>query len=70
MVTWTTDKKEKRVYSGFCIMISLLRMPDIHDYWSKDLTFRYSPIGEILSRKRFEELSQYLHFVVNRSLPA
>ena len=48
----------------------LVRMPEIHDYWSKDPTFRHSPIAEKISRKRFEEILRYLHFVDNRSLPA
>ena len=69
-VTWTTNEKEIRAYFGFCIMMGLVRMPEIRDYWSKDPTFRHSPIAEKISRKRFEEILRYLHFVDNRSLPA
>jgi len=52
------------------LRMGLVRMPEIRDYWSKDPTFRHSPIAEKISRKRFEEISWYFHFVDNRSLPA
>ena len=68
--TWSTDEAELRAYLGFYILMGLVREPEIRDYWSKDDTFRYRPISERISRKRFEEISRYLHFVDKEALPA
>ena len=48
-------EKEIRVYFGFCIMMGLVQMPEIHDYWSKDPTFRHSLIAKKIRWKRIEE---------------
>ncbi len=68
--TWTTDEDEIRAKLGFCILMGLVQEPEIRDYWSRDPTFHYSPIADRISRKRFEEVARYLHFVDNQSLPA
>ena len=33
----------------------------LDDYWSSDLTLRYAPIADRISRDRFREISRYLH---------
>ena len=68
--TWTTDEHELRAYFGFYILMGLVREPEIRDYWSTSPTFHYSPIADRISRKRFEEISRYLHFVDKEHLPA
>ena len=65
--TWTTTDEEVRAYFGFCILMGLVREPEIRDYWSNDDTFHYSPIAGRISRRRLEEISRYLHFVDNSS---
>ena len=59
--TWTTDEEEIRAYFGFYILMGLVRLPEIRD--SNSDTFHYAPIADRISRKRFEEISRYLHFV-------
>ena len=68
--TWTTDEQEIRAYFGFYILMGLVRLPEIRDYWSNSDTFHYAPVADRISRKRFEEISRYLHFVDKESLPA
>jgi len=68
--TWSTTEEEIRAYFGFCILMGMVRLPEIRDYWSSSDTFHYSPIASRISRKRFEEISRYIHFVDNESLTA
>ena len=62
---WETDADEIRAHMGFMILMGINKLPEIHDYWSVDPTFRYAPIAD-----RFEEITRYLHFVDNDSLPS
>ena len=55
---------------GFMILMGINHLPEIRDYWSVSEYFRYAPIAERISRDRFEEITRYLHFVDNDSLPA
>lgn len=66
---WSTTEKEMKAYLGFCILMGLVREPEIRDYWSQDEHLHYTPITDRISRKRFEELTRYFHFVDNNSLP-
>ena len=42
--------------------------PQWSSSWSSDLTLRYAPIADRISRDRFREISRYLHFVDNSTL--
>lgn len=66
---WSTNEDELRAYLGFCILMGIVREPEIRDYWSHDELLHYKPIAERISRKRFEEISRYLHFADNATLP-
>ena len=68
--TWATEEGEIRAYFGFCILMGLVREPEIRDYWATDDVFHYAPIASRISRQRFEEISRYLHFVDNTTLLA
>lgn len=67
--TWETDVQEIRAYLGFRILMGINRKPEIRDYWSKDEKLHYIPIASRITRDRFEEVTRYLHFVDNSSLP-
>ena len=45
-------------------------MSEIRDYWCTDKVLHYAPIADRISRDRFEEITRYLHFVDNDTLPA
>ena len=57
-------------YMGFMILMGIVRLPWIADYWKKDTTYYYMPIADRISRDRFYELHRYLHFVDNSTLSA
>ena len=59
------DVVELKALLGFNILMAIL--PSIDDYWKRD-PLRYSPVADRISRDRFRELSQYLHFVDNNTL--
>ena len=56
-------------YLGFCVLMGLVHLPAVDDYWRKDEYFRYSHISDRISRSRFREISRYLHFADNSQLP-
>ena len=67
--TWkpiTTD--ELCAYFGFMILMGLVKLPSIYDYWKKDEIYHYSPVADRISRDRFFELHRYLHFTDNSVL--
>ena len=67
---WSTDAEEIRAYFGFMILMGINKLPEIRDYWSTNKQLRYAPIADRISRDRFEEITRYLHFVDNETLPA
>ena len=62
-------KDHKGESSGFCILMGTAHLPALDDYWSTDHTLHYSQIADRISRDRFREISCYLHFVDNTTLP-
>ena len=68
--TWTTNEQEVKAYLGFHVLMGINHLPEIHDYWSNDERLHYAPIASRISRHRFEEITRYLHFVDNTTLPA
>ena len=61
--------EEFLAYLGFCILMGLVQLPELEDYWRRDEYLRYTPISDRISRDRFREISRYLHFVDNSQLP-
>ena len=59
---------EIKAYMGFMILMGLVKLPSLNDYWKKDEVFHYTPIADRISRDRFYEISRYLHFVDNSTL--
>ena len=68
--TWKTNKEEIRAYFGFHVLMGINQLPEIRDYWATDERLHYAPIAERVARNRFEEITRYLHFVDNSTLPA
>ena len=61
--------QELKAYIGFSILMGLVQLPAIDDYWKLDPFLRYSPISDRIARQRFREISRYIHFVDNTQLP-
>ena len=69
--TW--DKvtvEELQAYLGFMMLMGIVQLPSIRDYWSNSDTFHYKPIASRISRTRFLQIHRFLHFVNNENLPA
>ena len=67
--TWQhTTVDELCAYMGFMLLMGIVNLPSIYDYWKRDEIFHYSPIAGRISRDRFFELHRYLHFVDNATL--
>ena len=60
--------QEFKAYIGFCILMGLVRLLEISDYWKTDPYFHYAPIADRISRRRFMEITRYLHFAKNDGL--
>ena len=60
--------QELRAYFGFMVLMGLVPLPAIDDYWRRDPLMHYSPIADRISRKRFREIHRFLHFADNTSL--
>ena len=60
--------EELHAYFGFMILMGLVKLPSIYDYWKKDEIFHYSPVASRISRDQFFELHRYLHFEDNSTL--
>ena len=67
--TWETDAEEISAYLGFAILMGINRLPDRYDYWSTSELFHYFPVASRIPRKRFLELSRFLHFANNATIP-
>jgi hypothetical protein len=67
------DRNDSRVFLstqqlGFFILMGLVPLSSIYDYWSTNPIYHYSPIASRISRDRFVEIHRYLHFVDNSAL--
>ena len=60
--SWETNPDEIKAYLGFHILMGLIHLPDLSDYWTLDECYHYFPIASRISRKRFKEIQQFLHF--------
>jgi hypothetical protein len=68
--TWTKiTSDEVKAYMGLCLLMSINHLPSLSDYWSKDPCLRYAPVADRMSRDRFRDITRYLHFVNNDTLP-
>ena len=68
--TCETSIDELKAYLGFMIVMGVNRLPEVRDYWSRDEKLHNTFIASSITRDRFEEISRYLHFIDNMTLPA
>ena len=66
---WNTISHDDiKAYFGSMILMGLVRLPSLYDYWKKDPYFHYMPIAKRITRDRFLEIHRYLHFTDNSKL--
>lgn len=54
-------------FFGLIIWMGIVKLPEIHLYWSKDAAYAQSLPVSVLSRNRFELLLRMLHFCDNEN---
>ena len=64
--SFNTTKSEMEVLIGVFMRMGIVGLPRLELYWSND--FSIGLVSKHLSRNRFRELSQYLHFADNTNL--
>ena len=64
------SKPEFKAYLGICIMMGVAVLPRVADYWSTDPFLENRGIKAVMTKNRFEEISQYLHFNDSTREPA
>ena len=66
---WTEITVEELcAYMGFMLLMGMVHLPSIDDYWKNDKLYHYSPIAGRISCNWFRELHRYVHFVDNSTL--
>ena len=53
----------------FIIIVGVNRLPEMRDYWSTDDKLHNQFIASRITQDPFEEISRYLHFIDNSTLP-
>lgn len=62
-------QEEMEAFFGFTMLMGLVKLSSLSDYWSKDETYHHNAIASRISRNRFIEIRRYLHFADNSTLP-
>ena len=61
--------EELQAYLGFMVLMGIINLPSVRDYWRKDKTFNFRRLTRRISRTRFLDVHRFLHFVDNDTLP-
>jgi hypothetical protein len=64
---WLETTEDLRAYFALIILMSQVRKPSIHEYWSKDKCTDTPIFRETMSRERFRLISRFLHFAEDSS---
>lgn len=62
-----TDKNEIKRPFGLIMWMGIVKLPEVHSYWSKDAAYAQSLPSSVLSSNRFKLLLQMLHFSDNEN---
>ena len=65
-----TNAAEMKLFIFIQYMFGIHRMPDTAMYWSTDPLLRVPAIADVMSRNRFQKLSQYFHLNDNSKAKA
>ena len=65
-----TTAEEMKLFIFIQFMFGIHKMPDTTLYWSSDPLLRVPAIADVMSRNRFQKLSQYFHLADNSKVKA
>ena len=55
LTKWTKiTVEELQVYMGFMILMGVMKLPSVRDYWKRDAIYHYEPVASRISRDPFE----------------
>ena len=60
--------EELKAYLRFNVLMGLVRLPEIEDYWKQDPFFHHAPIAGRIPRDQVRDISRYLQFCDNSTL--
>ena len=70
---WTPtpeDGKEMRAFFAMNIMMGIISLPSYDMYWKADSRLNQSSVSSVMTKRRYEKLSQYIHLADNSAMPA
>ena len=62
-------RQELKAYFGICLVMGINNLPQLPMYWSSDPLIGNTGIQNIMTKNRFEEHGQYLHFSNSETEP-
>ena len=62
-------KEEIKAYLGIRMYMSIVKLPETRMYWAKDIFFGNFGICTVMTRDRFDKISQYFHTNDRSSIP-
>ena len=71
--SWTPtpeDGKEMRAFFAVNIMMGIISLPSYEMYWKADSRLNQSSVSAVMTKRRYEKLSQYVHLADNSAMPA
>ena len=63
------SKQEFKTYLGLCVMMGIWVLPQTAGYWSSDPYLENRGIKSKMTKNRFEEIHQFLHFLDSSNEP-
>ncbi|KAK3750318.1 hypothetical protein QZH41_010822, partial [Actinostola sp. cb2023] len=63
-------KPEMKSYFGICVIMGVNVLPKVADYWKDDPFLGNEGIKRVMTRNRYQEISQFLHFADSTLTPA
>ena len=64
------DGKEMRTFFAMNIMMGIISLPSYEMYWKADSRLNQSSVSAVMTKRRYEKLSQYVHLADNSAMPA
>ena len=64
-----TTQTEMKAFFGITVIMGINSLPQLALYWSTDIFLGNAGIQSVMTKNRFEELTQYLHFSDTRTEP-
>ena len=67
--TSETNENEIRAFIELIVLMVIVKLPHLYDYWSISPMLHYFPVASRISQNRFIEIRRYLHIFDNATLP-